>query len=207
MWRYIHTDELRHYGVPGMKWGVIRSRSKSGSSKPKISKKLALIKAKLAAKKKAKKVEDDDSQQKKSLKRQIREMSDADLKNRLNRLQNEQQVLKLETERASAGQRFVSTVGKEVIKPALIESGKRLMTDLITKVGKEQLKIDDNKNKDSKLKKEVQDLELKQRKIKAEEWLNNNEILKKKAKEIERSKTLEDDILDIIENNKKFNKK
>lgn len=31
MWQYNHTDELMHYGVKGMKWGVRRS-SNSGSS-------------------------------------------------------------------------------------------------------------------------------------------------------------------------------
>lgn len=207
MWRYVNTEELYHHGVRGQKWGIRRYQNKDGSLTPagrrradKLKDEYTQLTGKQMRRKPDKKEDVKETSNKKvNLKKQISEMSDAELKDRYNRLNTEKQVMQLEKERASTGQKFVTTVGKDVIKPSLIEAGKRIATDYLTKIGKEALGLEGNNDKDSKLKKEVADLELKKRKIQAQEWLDNNEKLK--------NRPLEDDLLDMIENGKNYKKK
>ena len=42
MWQYVYTNELYHYGVKGMKWGVRKSESVSASNKSSTSPKMNL---------------------------------------------------------------------------------------------------------------------------------------------------------------------
>ena len=87
MWNYNHADELRHYGVLGMKWGKRRSKAE-----------LARARASRGSSKVTKK--------------SIEEMSDDELRRKLNRLQMEQQYAKLSGADVNRGKQYVEKLIK-----------------------------------------------------------------------------------------------
>ena len=68
-------------------------------------------------------------------KKQIKNLSDSELKERQNRLNNEKQLIELQNYHASMGQKFVRTIMKDVLVPAAISAGKDLTTSYLKKYG------------------------------------------------------------------------
>lgn len=91
----MNNNELYHYGVLGMKWGVRRYQKKNGSLTP--------------AGKKRRKMGDDnvhEDYRKAHDSKSVKSMSDTELRNRNNRLQMERQYRDL-TRKTSKGEKFV----------------------------------------------------------------------------------------------------
>ncbi|MGN1242959.1 MAG: hypothetical protein ACI4TN_01860 [Candidatus Enterosoma sp.] len=88
------NNELYHYGVLGMKWGVRRSRPSSSS--------------KTGKKRKQPVYEHEDYIQAHS-KKSVKSMSDAELRRRLNRLQMEKQYKELNPGRVNKGKKYINS--------------------------------------------------------------------------------------------------
>ena len=102
-------NELYHYGVLGMKWGVRRTPAQLAKSNGKIKQK------------------SEDNAKKSDMKKAVksrRTLSDADLKKRIERIKMEKQLKDLTAEEISPGKKFVSEV--------LSSSGKKVATALVT---------------------------------------------------------------------------
>ena len=152
------TNSLKHHGILGMKWGVRRYQNKDGSLTPAGKRKAAKMKdeytkltgKRLIRKPTPKNTANTDQNGKENVNRKsIKNMSDTEVQKRIDRLQKEKQLMGLQSETASKGEKFVSTVTKQVIVPAAVDAGKRVLTDWFVKGGSELLGLNAKDTKDA----------------------------------------------------------
>lgn len=98
MWKYNHTDELMHYGILGMKWGVRRSD------------------AQLARARKSKKTEEQrmSEKQKRADVKNRGTLTNEELRQKINRLQMEKQLRELTDDELNRGRREVTSLLKNI---------------------------------------------------------------------------------------------
>lgn len=165
-------NELMHWGVKGMRWGIRRYQNKDGSltqaGKKRYDKEMGKLKAEEKILKKRQKTQDklnkleakrkkvkalregktiSKEPEKKPAKRSIKDLSDDELRAVVNRLTLEQQYERLKPEQVSKGKKFADAVLYKVIAPAATEVGKNVVKDALAKAVKTTLPDDSSDKK------------------------------------------------------------
>ena len=143
-----YGNELYHYGVKGMKWGVRRTPAQLGHKTSSTKKKKTGVIAKTAKKISSdhKKKEKAKAKAKASIKKNneikkknVSEMSDEELRKAVQRLQLEKQYRDLNPRTVSAGEKFAKSVMDQVVTPAATDAGKQLLREYMLKQGRKAM--------------------------------------------------------------------
>ena len=150
-------NELMHWGIKGMKWGVRRYQNKDGSLTPagrkrydqemaKLKEEEKIAKNKLRTQAKLNKLEEKRKEvealksgkplpktTQNTSKPSVKDMSDEELRRVVDRMMLEQQYSKLRPEQVSIGKKFVDKVMNDVVAPTAVEVGKQVLKDSMTK--------------------------------------------------------------------------
>ena len=122
-------NELYHHGVKGMKWGVKKTpvRSSSGNTRKRKSNTMSLFKKKKTTRNAS--VAKSSPTQTKS----VKDMSDDELRRKIERVRLEQQYQQLNPKTVSRGQRIAKRVMNNVIGPAAEDLGKQVVKSFMAK--------------------------------------------------------------------------
>ena len=133
-------NELYHHGVKGMKWGVRKTpvRSSGGNTRKRKSNTLSLFKKKKTTHNAS--VAKSSPAQTKS----VKDMSDDELRRKIERVRLEQQYQQLNPPTVSRGQKIAKRVMNHVIVPAAEEAGKQIVKSILTNSANKALGINTN---------------------------------------------------------------
>ena len=130
------NDELMHYGVPGMKWGVRRTPAQLGRKKTSSSKSLF---GKKKPKPKPKAKSESSKKETAPKPKSVKEMSDEELSTAISRLQLEQKYKELSPQKVSTGKAVTKRILNNIIVPAAEDVGRQMVKTALTRAGNKTL--------------------------------------------------------------------
>ena len=132
------NDELMHYGVPGMKWGVRRTPAQLGRKKTSSSKSL-FGKKKPKPKPKPKAKSESSKEETAPKKKSVKEMSDEELNAAIRRMQLEQTYASLSPQKVSTGKAITKRILNNIVVPAAEDVGRQMVKTALTRAGNKTL--------------------------------------------------------------------
>lgn len=130
------NNELMHYGVPGMKWGVRRTPAQLGRKKTSSSKSLF---GKKKPKPKPKAKSESSKKETAPKPKSVKEMSDEELSTAISRLQLEQKYKELSPQKVSTGKAVTKRILNNIIVPAAEDVGRQMVKTALTRAGNKTL--------------------------------------------------------------------
>lgn len=181
----VKSDELYHWGIKGMKWGVRRFQNKDGSLTPAGQKRRAKLESKLeklgsSSKKSSGDYDSDSESAAPTKKKSVSEMSDDELNRAISRARLEDTYRQLRPEPKPVEKNaFGKQILNDVVKPAMINSGRKLLENSMNNVVEKLTKGKVDPDSLEALKKTYEKMDYKQ---KIDKMLNPDKYLSEEDK-------------------------